>query len=90
MHTIVSRDFSSNDGAPQITKEATDLAAIFHTPFVSQSVPPSFKCANIERTYGLRVCLTVGIKVHECKFSFDINLVTILPGELHCIAVASQ
>ncbi len=90
MHTIVSRDFFSNVGAPQITKEGIDLAALVHNPSISRAIPPSFKCADIVRMYGMKVCLTVGFKKHQSKFSFDINPVTILPGELHCMAVARQ
>ena len=90
VHTTVSRDFFSNDGAPQITKEGTDLAALFHNPSISRDFPPSFKRPNIEHTYGLKVCLTVEFEEHECEFSFDINPVTVLPGELHCMARARQ
>ncbi|KAK0507833.1 hypothetical protein JMJ35_009722 [Cladonia borealis] len=89
-HTIVSRDFFSNGGAPQITKEGTNLAALFLDPSVSRDFPPSFKCSNIERTYGLKVGLAVGFEERECEFSFDINPVAILPGELHCMARARQ
>ena len=90
VHTIVSRDFFSNDGAPQITKEGINLAALFLNPSVSRDFPPSFKCSNIERTYGLKVGLAVGYEEHECEFLFDINPVAILPGELHCMAQARQ
>ena len=90
VHTIVSRDFASKDGAPQITKEGTDLAALFHSPSISQDFPPSFRCANIERTYGLKVDLAVGFEAEEFEFSFDIKPVTILPGELHRMAQAKQ
>ena len=89
-HTIVSRDFFSDDGAPLITKEGTNLAALFLNPSVSQDFPPSFKCTNIERTYGLKVGLAVRLEEHECEFSFDINPVAVLPGELHCMARARQ
>ena len=90
VHTIVSRDFFSNDSAPQITKEGTNLAALFLNPSVSRDFPPSFKCSNIERTYGLKIGLAVGYEEHECEFLFDINPVAILPGELHCMAQARQ
>ena len=90
VRTIVSRDFFSDDGAPQITREGTNLAALFLNPSVSRDFPPSFKCSNIERTYGLKVGLAVGFEEHECEFSFDINSVAVLPGELHCMARARQ
>ena len=90
VHTIVSLDFFSNDGTPQITKEGRDLASIFHNPSISREFPPSFKCPNIERTYGLKIFLTVGFEEHKFEFSFDINPVTVLPSELHCMARARQ
>lgn len=88
-HTLVSRDFSSN-GAPQITKEGTDLAALFDNPPIPQNFPPSFKCLNIGHMYGLKVCLNVGFGEQRLGFSFDINPVNLLPGELHCMAYARQ
>ena len=59
VRTIVSRDFFSDDSTPQITKEGTNLAALFLNPSVSRDSPPSFKCSNIERTYALKVGLAV-------------------------------
>ena len=90
MHTIASRNFFSNHDASQITKEGTDLAALFHNPSISQDFPPSFKCPNIERTYGLRVCLNAVHEEHEFEFSFEIDLITVLSAELHCMAQARQ
>ena len=90
VHTIVSRDFFSNDGIPQITMEGTDLAALFLNPSISRDFPPSFKCSNIQRMYSLKVGLAVAFKEYECEFSFDIDPVAILPGELHCMARARQ
>ena len=90
VHAIASRQFFSNDRAPQITREGINLAALFLNPSVSRDFPPSFKCSNIERTYGLKIGLAVGFEEHECEFSFDINPVAVLPGELHCMARARQ
>ena len=90
VHTIASRQFFSNDRAPQIIREGTNLAALFLNSSVSRDFPPSFGCSNIERTYGLKIGLTVGFERHECEFSFNINPVAVLPGELHCMARARQ
>ena len=90
VHTIASRQFFTNDRAPQITREGTNLAALVLNPSVSRDFPPSFRCSNIERTYGLNIGLAVGFEQHECEFSFDINPIAVLPGELHCMARARQ
>ena len=90
MHTIVSRDFCANGGPPQLTKEGTDLAALFLSPTISRECSQSFRSTNLERTYGLKVGLAVKFEDRVCEFSFDINPVAILPGELHCMALARQ
>lgn len=90
VHTIVSRDFFSNDDTPQITKEGIDLAAVFHKPSISREFPPSFKCLNLERTYGLKIFLTVEFGKRKFEFPFNINPVTVLPSELHCMVRARQ
>ena len=90
VHTIVSRDFFANNSPPQITKEGTDLAALFLDPTISREFSPSFRSTNLERTYGLKVGLAVQFEDRDCEFSFYINPVTVLPGELHCMARARQ
>ena len=90
VHTIISRDFCANGGPPQLTEEGTDLAALFLSPTISREFPPSFRSTNLERTYGLKVGLAVEFEDRVCEFSFDIDPVAILPGELHCMALARQ
>ena len=90
VHTIVSQVFCANEGPHQLTEEGTDLATLFRSPTISREFSPSFRITNLERTYGLKVGLTVKVEDSVCEFSFDISPVVILPGELHCMAQARQ
>ena len=92
-HVIARQDIfcaGSPKELPVIPKEGLDTAELLDRPITDSSFAPTFKTANIQRSYGMKVQLEVICVEEKVSFTFDLGLVSLLPAVTRAMAQAIE
>jgi hypothetical protein len=91
-HEIASRDASaSKDGLlPVITEKGLDLSDILRHPAIPCAFAPTFDCANIRRSYGMKALIRVQYDQSSSDLEFSVDGVTLWPYETYSMALSAQ
>ena len=93
----LNKENNINTRSFEITKLPYSLEPLLDHPTISTAHPPSFKCANLERNYGLRISVTVLVEEQgsedgckgqeqEVEVVFEVDEVKVLPAEAQAVA----
>ena len=92
-HVIARQDLScagSPKEPPIIPKEGLDIAELLNHPIINSTFAPTFKIANIQRSYSMKVQLEVVCDEEKVNFTFDLGLVSLLPAVTRATAQAIE
>ena len=92
-HVIARQDVfcaGSPKEPPIIPKEGIDIAELLNRPIINSSFAPTFKIANIHRSYGMKVQLEVICDEEKVNFTFDLELMSLLPAVTRAMAQAIE
>lgn len=91
-HEIASQDVSASKDEllPVITEEGLDLSEILGHPAISCAFAPTFDCANIRRSYGMRALIQIQYDQISSVLEFTLDGVTLWPSETYSMARAAE
>ena len=91
-HGIASADVSASKDEllPVITREGLDLSEILHRPSIPCAFPPTFDCANICRSYGVKALIQVQYEQTSSDLEFCVDGVTLWPYETYSKARSTE
>lgn len=91
-HGIASPDASASKDEllPVITEEGLDLSEILHRPSIPCAFPPTFDCANICRSYGMKALIQVQYDQTSSDLEFCVDGVTVWPYETYSMARSAE
>lgn len=91
-HGIASSDASASKHGllPVITEEGLDISEILRHPTISCAFPPTFDCANIRRSYGMKILIQVQYDQTLSDLEFFFDGVTLWPYETYSMARSAE